>query len=395
MKKVVVCAAKRTPFGKFGGSLVQTGAIELGALVINRVLGEVPQVETSDVDEVILGNCLPGNGLSPARQCVLAAGWPLTTNALTLDRACCSALTSIGLSYQHILGGFARIAVAGGTENMSRTPYLIPQMRWGQRLGDFTVEDDLVIRNPYVGAPMAKYVGEFALERSITRKDLDAWALRSHRRWADAQSQGKFSREVMALTVPGKAGECEFTTDECPRVNSSLERLACLRTVYGSPLITAGNASAIADGASAVMLMGDEVASERRVPVLATIVDYLMFCGEPRESAVLPGVAIGNILRRLKLPLEKVKLIEINEAFAAMPLVSSQVLGDCDADRVERIREIVNVNGGAVAIGHPLGATGARLLMTLIYELHRRGGGYGVAAICGAAGQVDVAVVEV
>ncbi|MFH1025148.1 MAG: beta-ketoacyl synthase N-terminal-like domain-containing protein, partial [Nitrospirota bacterium] len=186
MNKVVVCAAKRTPFGKFGGALVKIGAVELGALVINKVLLEVPQVEASEVDEVILGNCLPGNGLSPARQSVLAAGWPLTANALTIDRACCSALTAAGLCYQHISGGFARICVAGGTENMSRTPYLIHQMRWGQRLGDFMVEDDLVIRNPYVGAPMAKYVGEFALEKNITRNDLDAWALRSHKLWADA-----------------------------------------------------------------------------------------------------------------------------------------------------------------------------------------------------------------
>jgi len=278
---------------------------------------------------------------------------------------------------------------------MSRTPYLIPQMRWGQRLGDFTVEDDLVIRNPYVGAPMAKYVGEFALERGIERSDLDAWALRSHQFAVAARRAGKFSDEIAAVSISDKFGEKLFDADECPRENTSLEKLSTLKPVYGSPLITAGNASQLSDGASAVMLASKEVADEQQLPILATIIDHMMVDGEPRESAALPGVAVMEILRKTKIPLKEVKLIEINEAFAAMPLVSSIVMGDGDLDKVQEIREKLNVDGGAVAIGHPLGATGARIFMHAVYELRRTGGGYGVIAVCGSTGQVDVAIIDV
>lgn len=395
MDRVVVTAAKRTPFGRFGGSYTGVSAVELGSIALKQVLADVPQVTFEDINDVYLGLCLPGSGLSPARQAVLAAGWPVQTNTVTVERACCSALTAIGLSYRQISSGVAKTMIAGGMENMSRTPYLLPQVRWGQRLGDFIVEDDLVIRNPYVGAPMARYVGELSLEKGVSRQEQDEWALRSQQLCADAQEAGRFNDELVNVTVSDKKGQRAVERDEHPRANTTLEKLAKLETVYGSPTVTAGNASGLADGAAAVMLTSERIANEQNMPILGTILGHTMVCGEPRESAALPGVAIKKILNELNLSLDDMKLIEINEAFASMPLISSLVLSDYDRPKAEVIRKRINVNGGAIAIGHPLGATGARVLMHMMYELRRRGGGYGVVAICGAMGQADAAVVAV
>lgn len=395
MDRVVITAAKRTPFGKFGGAFTNVSAVELGSIALKQVLADVPQVTLDDINDVYLGLSLPGSGLSPARQAVLAAGWPVQTNTVTVERACCSALTAIGLGFRHICAGVAKTMIAGGMENMSRTPYLLPQVRWGQRLGDFEVEDDLVIRNPYVGAPMARYVGEFSLEKGVSRQEQDEWALRSQQLCADAQQAGRFKDELVNVLVSEKKGQRLVQQDEHPRANTTLEKLAKLETVYESPTVTAGNASGLADGAAAVMLSSESTAHELSMPVLGTILGYTMVCGEPRESAALPGVAIKKILNELDLTLNDMKLIEINEAYASMPLISSLVLSDFDRQKVEIIRKRINVNGGAIAIGHPLGATGARLLMHTIYELQRQGGGYAVVAICGAMGQADAAVVAV
>lgn len=395
MKSVVVCSAKRTPFGKFGGDLKEIPAVELGALAIKKVKENISQVDINEVDDVILGHCLPGSGLSPARLAVLAAGWPVQTNGLTVDRACCSALTAIGLGYQRLATGLANFIIAGGMENMSRTPYLIPQARWGQRLGDFMVEDELVIRNPYVGAPMARYAGEFALEKGVTREEQDAWALRSQEHWLSAHQNCKFIDELFNVQIPNQHGKKWLDMDQHPRPATSLEKLKSLKTVYGSPTVTPGNASGIADGAAAIFLTTEDLAKQREIPILATIVNHTYICGEPRESPALPGLAIKKLLKEMNFSLEQMKLIEINEAFAAMPLVSSLVLTDFDIGKAEKLRQRINVNGGAVAIGHPLGATGARLVMSMVYELRRIGGGYGVVAICGAIGQADVAIIKV
>lgn len=397
MAEIVLVAGKRTPFGKFGGSLINIPAVELGAHVLNVVMSEVPQLRNDEIDYVHLGLCLPGSGLSPARQAALAAGWPVTTNGMTIDRACCSGLTAVGMAVRDIRMGVARAVVAGGMENMSRTPYLIPQVRWGNRLGDVTVTDDLVIRNPYVGggAPMAQYVGETALANGVGREEQDVWALRSNQYWAAACDAGRFGPEIAPIEVTVKDGVKLFEVDEHPRRDGSLEKLARLKPVYGSPTVTAGNASGIADGAAALLVCSSEIAKERGMATLATVVGYTSLCGEPRESALLPGVLIRRLLGKLDLSLDDMLLIEINEAFAAMPLVSSLVLADFDRPKAEKIREKINVNGGAVAIGHPLGATGGRVTLTLANELRRRGGGYGIVAICGSMGQVDAAVLRV
>ena len=292
--------------------------------------------------------------------------------------------------------GQASIVIAGGMENMSRTPYQIPQMRWGARLGDVTIRDDLVIRNAFLDMPMAKYAGEVAVENGVDRREQDEWALRSHQRWAAAQESGKFADELIPVEIPcAKKGETTLTRDEHPRPDVSLDKLSALKPVYESPTVTAGNASGIADGATALLLMKRDEAERRGIRPLGRLVAYVPICGDPRQSPLLPAVAIQKVLHRTNLPLEEMKLIEINEAFAAMPLVSTLVLTDFDRKKTEKLREKVNVNGGAIAIGHPIGATGARLLMNMLYELRRRGGGYGVVAICGAIGQADAAIVKV
>ncbi len=397
MQEIDLVAGKRTPFGKFGGSLLDISAVELGAHVLKAVMSEVPQIRSDEIDHVHMGLCLPGSGLSPARQAVLAAGWPVEIDAVTIDRACCSGLTAVGMAVREIQIGSSRAIVAGGMENMSRTPYLIPQARWGSRLGDFTVADDLVIRNPYVGAgaPMAQYVGETAMAKGVGREEQDAWALRSNQCWVAACDAGKFGPELTSVERIGKNGITLFEVDEHPRRDSSLERLGRLKTVYGSPTVTAGNASGIADGAAALLLCSRKLVKERELETLATVVGYTSICGEPRESSLLPGVAILKLLSRLDLSVKDMRLIEINEAFAAMPLVSSLVLTDFERSKAEQIREKINVNGGAVAIGHPLGATGGRVTLTLAHELRRQGGGYGIVAICGSMGQVDAVVLRV
>ncbi len=397
MKDIYLVTGKRTPFGKFGGSLLDIPAVELGAHVLNAVMAEVPQVRSDEIDYVNLGLCLPGSGLSPARQAVLAAGWSVDTNAVTVDRACCSGLTAVGMAVREIQLGFAEAIVAGGMENMSRTPYLIPQVRWGRRLGDFSVTDDLVIRNPYVGGgdPMAKYVGDTSLKNKVDREEQDCWALRSHQCWTAACDAGRFAPEIVPVEGLGKDGTQRFEVDEHPRRNATLEKMGRLKTVYGSPTVTAGNASGIADGAAALLVCSGKLVQDRSIEPLAQVMGYTSICGEPRESALLPGVAIRKLLNTLDLPLDDMRAIEINEAFAAMPLVSSLVLADSDRPKAEKIREKINVNGGAVAIGHPLGATGGRVTLTLAHELRRLGGGYGVVAICGSMGQVDAAVLRV
>jgi len=395
LEEIVVVNGKRTPFGRFGGSLREIPSTELGGTVIRRVMENLP-IEETEIDMVIMGLCLPGVGLSPARQAALAARLPIDTNGLTVDRACCSALSAVGIGMQLILRDQASIIIAGGMENMSRTPYLIHQMRWGARLGDLTIRDELVIRNAYLDMPMAKYAGEVAVEKGVNRQEQDEWALRSHQRWGAAQSKGKFNEELIPLEIPSSKGDRHvLNQDEHPKPETTMEKLSRLQPVYGSPTVTAGNASGIADGATGTIFMKGSDARKRGILPLGRIVTYAPICGEPRESPVLPAVAINKALSQTDLTLNDMKLIEINEAFASMPLVSSLVLADFDRKKAEKIRERLNVNGGAIAIGHPIGATGARLLMNMLYELRRQGGGYGLVSICGAIGQADAMIVEV
>ena len=394
MEEVVMVKGIRTPFGNFGGSLKEITAVELGGKVIRAALDKVP-VTQGEIDFVIMGHCMPGSGQAPARQSIIAAGLPIETNALTIERACCSAIHAIGMGFESISSGRTKIMIAGGMENMSLTPYLVPQLRWGQRLGDITIMDELIIRNPYLKAPMAQYAGEVALEWGVDRLELDEWAVRSNLTAVEADKKGLFKDEIIPVEVPGKKGTTiMFERDEHPRPDSSVEKLSKLKPVYGSPTITAGNASALSDGATATLLMSRSEAAARGIKPLARIVDHLAISGEPRNSPVIPGVAIQKILAKNGMTLDDMKLIEINEAFASMPTVSTLVLANKDRKKAEKIRERVNVKGGAISIGHPVGCTGARIVMTLAHELRRIGEHYGIAAICGAIGQANVVIIE-
>lgn len=392
MESVVIVKAKRTPFGNFGGALKDIPTVQLGAKAVNAAIEGM--VDPADIDFLFMGNNMPGSGLSPVRQVVFAAGWPKEINAMLLDRACCSSMSAIGLGYEKIMMGRAKIVVAGGMENMSQTPYMIPQIRWGQRIGDFTVQDTLVIRNPYLQAPMALYAGEVGVEWGAGRKEQDEWAIISHKRAAEATEKGYLAEELIKVEVKQKKGTVIFDKDEHVRPDSSMEKLSTMKPVYGSPTVTAGNASGICDGATGVLVMSESEAKRRGLKPIARIVEWTAVSSEPRHSPLLPAIAIEKILGMTGMKLEDMKLIEINEAFASMPLVTTLSLCGKDLAKAEKLRERVNVNGGAIAIGHPVGASGARLVMTMINELRRRGERYGVAAICGAIGQGDAIIVE-
>jgi acetyl-CoA C-acetyltransferase len=395
MEEVVIVSACRTPFGAFGGTLKDFTHPELAGIVITEALRRA-DVRPDEVDEVALGVNLPGSDRSIARQAMLKAGIPEEKVAYTVDRACCSALTAIDMASKSIRLGEARIAVAGGAENMSRVPYFFHEARWGKRLGDITLKDQLVISCPYTGVPRAVQAGQEALEFGIGREEQDRWALRSQQMYAKAKAEGKFQDEIVPVQVPQPKGEpILFAEDEQPRPDTTLEKLAKLPTVYGSPTVTAGNAPGLNTGATAVVLMSRRVAEERGTKPLATIISYAMVSGHPQRIASIPAVAAKLALQKIGMTIDDMDLIEVNEAFAAVPLVTTKVLAEGNEERLERIRSRTNVNGGAIAVGHPTGATGARLVMTLVYELRRRGGGFGLVTICGGIGEAESVIVKV
>jgi len=395
MEEVVVLAAARTPFAVFGGTLKDLTHPELGGLVIAEALRRA-DVRPEEVDEVVMGVNLPGSDRSIARQAALRAGLPDTALATTVDRACCSSLTAINMASRALRLGEARLSVGGGVENMSLVPYFVHAARWGNRLGDIVLKDQLVISCPYTGRARAVQAGEEAVAYGIGREEQDRWALRSHQRCAAGQEAGFFRWETMPVELPQRKGPpLIFEQDEGVRPDTSLEKLARLPTIYGSPTVTAGNAPGLSTGASALVLATATEAQRRGIRPLATIVTWAMAAGHPDKLASIPAIAAQKALQQADMTIDQIDLIEINEAFAAMPLVSTQLLGGGDPDRVAAIRERTNVNGGAIAIGHPTGATAARLAMTVISALRNRGGGWGLAAICGGIGEGESIIVRV
>jgi acetyl-CoA C-acetyltransferase len=399
---VVVVSAVRTPFGRFGGTLKDIPSIELGAMVIREVLRRV-NVKGEEVEETYYGSAVPGEvGLEtdvPARQATLKAGLPADHVSLTLDRACCSSLAAVRLGFRAIRAGEIEVALGVGSENMSRTPLIVPpHVRWGTKLGNIELWDGLFGLGYKGFNPVSVDAGEVALEYGITREDQDRWAYQSQMKYAKAFGDGKFKvgEELMKVEIPLKKGlPIVLEKDEFPKPDTTLEKLAKLPLVYGSPTVTAGNAPGLDTGASAILLMSEKKAKEKGLKPLARILSMVATATTPRMIAAIPGVTIQKALEKARVPLDQVDLIEINEAFAAMPLVSTKILADGDSKKMESLLEKTNVNGGAIAIGHPVGASGARILMTLIYELSRRGGGIGVASICGGLAQGDGAVVQV
>jgi acetyl-CoA C-acetyltransferase len=399
---IVIVSAVRTPFSKFDSAMAEIPSIDLGIMVMKEVIERV-KIKPEEVDDISYGSCIPAEiALEtdvPARQATLLAGFPVDNISVSLDRACCSSLTCLRLGVRAIKAGEAEIAMAVGSENMPRTPHLAPGLRKGARLGHIKLIDCL-FELGYTAKgfnPVAKDAGEVALEYGVTREMQDAWALGSQEKYAKAYAEGKFKigEELMPVVIPQKKGDpIVIDRDESPR-KTSMEALAKLKTIYGSPTVTAGNAPPISAGSSAILIMTTKKAKEKGLKPLATIVTVAASATAPREIAVIPAYTIQKALKQAGLTLDDMKLIEINEAFAVLPLVATKILANNDEKKWKELQAKTNVNGGAISIGHPVGASAARITMTLAYELKRRGGGYGVAAICGGLAQGEAIIVKV
>src|ERR1700680_1622451 len=387
--EAVIVAAARTPFGKLGGALASVPAVDLGARVIREVLDRT-ETEAGAVDQLIMGTVLPaGQGQVPARQAGLRAGLPSTVSAFTVNKVCASALKAVNLGALLIRSGEADVVVAGGMESMSRAPYLLEDQRFGSRFGDRVAVDSMMrdgLCCPVDGVLMGVHGSEVALELGVSRDEQDAWALRSQQRYQEALAAGSFAEEIVPVAVNGTSVE----RDEQPRADSTIEKLAGLRGAFGEgSTVTAGNAPGMNDGATAVLLMSAERARAEGLMPLGTWLTYGESAGEHPYLATVPALAVEAALAKThgQVDAGKLELVEINEAFAAVAISSTRML-EVDPDRV-------NVNGGAIAVGHPIGASGARILMTLLYELRRRGGGYGAAAICSGMAQGEATLLRV
>lgn len=392
MGKTVILSGVRTPFGKMGGSLSSLTASELGGIALREALNRA-SVKPEEVQEVILGTVLQGGqGQIPSRQAARHAGLPWEVKTETINKVCASGMRSVTLADQIIRAGDEEVIVAGGMESMSNAPYFLPKARWGLKMGDSSVKDLLIhdgLSCSFTGAHMGTYGNGTAKEMEISREAQDAWAYRSHVRAIQAIESGKFAEEIIAVEVPQRKGApIVVGMDESPRKDTSLERLAKLAPVFNfDGTITAGNAPGVNDGAAALVLMSEERAEREGRKPEAVILGHAAIAMEAKDFPKTPGIVINEILRKTGKSLEDIDLFEINEAFAAVALASSQI-ADLDQEKV-------NVNGGAVALGHPIGASGARIILTLMHELKRRGGGIGIAAICSGGGQGDAVMIEV
>ncbi|MDF0726646.1 acetyl-CoA C-acetyltransferase [Cytobacillus sp. S13-E01] len=392
MGKTVILSGVRTPFGKLGGSLSSLTASELGGIAVKEALVRAGVV-AANVDEVILGSVLQGGqGQIPSRQAARHAGIPWEVKTETINKVCASGLRSVTLADQIIRAGDEEIIVAGGMESMSNAPYILPKARFGLRMGDASVKDLMVhdgLTCSFNGVHMGTYGNETALELGLTREAQDEWAYTSHQRTVTAVETGKLAEEIVAVEIKGRKGEVtRIDQDEAPRKDTSFEKLAKLKPVFNvDGTITAGNAPGINDGAAALVLMSEERAAKEGKQPLATIVAHTAIAVEAKDFPKTPGLVINELLKKTGKVVADIDLFEVNEAFAAVALASGQI-ADLDPTKV-------NVNGGAVALGHPIGASGARIIITLIHELKRRGGGTGIAAICSGGGQGDAIMVQV
>ncbi|MBH0230557.1 acetyl-CoA C-acetyltransferase [Halobacillus yeomjeoni] len=392
MRKTVIVSGARTPFGKFGGGLAPLTAAQLGGIAIKAAL-ERANLKAEDVNEVIMGTVLQGGqGQLPSRQASREAGIPWHVKTETVNKVCASGMRSVTMADQFIRLGEEEVIVAGGMESMSNAPYFMPKARWGLRMGDAPVKDMMVhdgLTCSFEKVHMGNYGNRTAKEYELTREAQDEWSYRSHQRAVQAIEGGKLAEEIVSVEVPQRKGDpVVVDTDEAPRKNTTVEALAKLRPVFDQDgTITAGNAPGVNDGACAMLLMSDEKANEMGLEPLATVLAHDEVAVEAQDFPQTPGLVINKLLEKAGKSIEDIDLFEVNEAFAAVSLASGKIAG-LDHDKV-------NVNGGAVALGHPIGASGARILLTLAYELKRRGGGLGIAAICSGGGQGDAVLIEV
>ncbi|MBB5179486.1 acetyl-CoA C-acetyltransferase [Planomicrobium koreense] len=392
MAKTVIIDGARTAFGKFGGSLSSLSASDLGAAAIKEAMNRAG-VNPEDIQEVIMGNVLQaGQGQIPSRQAAKKAGIPYHVKTETINKVCASGMRSVTLADQLIRLGDEELIVAGGMESMSNAPYYLPKARWGLRMGDAQVVDGMVHDGLSCSfhpdkVHMGTYGNSTATDFDLSREQQDAWSARSHERAIIARAH--FAEEIAVLEIPQRKGDAiKVDQDEAPREDTTTDTLAKLRPAFGKDgTITAGNAPGINDGAAALVLMSEERAEKEGKKALAYVLSHAEVAIEPHRFPETPGIVINEILKKTGKTLEEIDLFEINEAFAAVALASSKIAG-LDAEKV-------NVNGGSVALGHPIGASGARIILTLAYELRRRGGGIGIAAICSGGGQGDAIMIEV
>lgn len=401
-RDVFIVEGARTPFSPFGGPMKDIPSIELGATVIREIVRRAG-LKGDEIDEIFYGMTQMAEAALYnnvcGRQAALLAGLPPTQVSLTIDRACCSSMAASILAFRTIVCGEGDVLMAVGAENMSRTPQIAPpELRWGQRMGPIVFRDCLSPLGHPGYPPEATNAGKTALEYGIGREEQDEWAYRSQMRYQEAKKAGKFQigEELTPVDVPQRKGPpLVFLEDTFPKADTTLEKLAKLRTIYDSPTVTPGNAPGLDTGASALLIASQEGAKKIGLRPIAKIIATASVCTDPTMIAVNPGIAIQKVLSKAGMKFDQIDLFEINEAFAAVPLVSSKIVGDGDETRTKLMRERLNVNGGAIAIGHPVGASAARLVMTLMYELRRRGGGYGIAAICGGLSQGDAVLIKV
>jgi acetyl-CoA C-acetyltransferase len=382
----VIVSAVRTPVGKFGSALRTRSAVELGVVAVSEAVARAG-VEPANIDYVIMGHVLQaGAGQITARQVAIAAGIPREVPALTINKVCLSSLTAVALADQLIRAGEIEVAVAGGMESMSNAPYLLPQARWGARMGDGGVVDAMVrdgLWSTFTEQTMGESSDEVNEELAISRADQDSWAARSHRLAAMAWDSGRFSQEVVGVEIKGRRGDTALVErDEGIRPQATLDSLQDLPPAFGSNgTITVGNASQLSDGAAATVVMSAARAKELGVEPLAEIVSYGMSAERFGYLHTVPALALQTALKKAGKDVHDLDLVEINEAFASVALHSTRMLGVDE--------EVVNVNGGSVALGHAIGSTGARLIVTLVHELRRRGVEYGAVTLCGGGGQGD------
>lgn len=392
MAKTVIISGVRTPFGKFGGGLSSLTASQLGGIAIKEALVRAG-IEGSQVDEVIMGNVLQaGQGQIPSRQAARHAGLPWEVKTETINKVCASGLRSVTLADQIIRLGEEEIIVAGGMESMSNAPYILPKARWGLRMGDGELKDTMIsdgLSCSFTGVHMGTYGNSTAEDLEITREEQDSWAYESHQKAIKAIDGGILAEEIISVQVPVRKGEpITVEHDEAPRKDTSAGKLAKLGPAFNNEgTITAGNAPGVNDGAGALVLMSEERAEKEGKTPFAYILAHAEVAVEAKDFPKTPGLVINELLKKTGKSIEEIDLFEVNEAFAAVALASGKIAN------IEP--EKVNVNGGAVALGHPIGASGARIIITLMHELKRRGGGLGIAAICSGGGQGDAILIEV
>ena len=389
MKKIVITSAKRTPVGSFNGTLSSLSAALLGSIAIKSVIDDT-KIDVNLVDEVIMGNVLTaGQGQAPARQAAIYAGLPDKTETLTINKMCGSGLKAVMLAHQAILAGDAEVIIAGGQESMSTAPYLLDKARTGYRLGDGKIIDSMVkdgLWDVFNDIHMGSCAESCARDFDFKREELDEFTIGSYKKALAAQEAGKFKDEIVPVTIKSRKAEIIVDKDEEPG-NVKFEKIPSLRPVFEKDgVVTAANASSINDGAAALMIMTEEKAKELGLTPLVEIVAQSSSAKAPIEFTTAPADAIAKVLKKADLSKDDIDLFEINEAFAVVSLAVNKLL-DLDTSKI-------NVNGGAIAIGHPIGASGARILTTLIYEMKKQNSTYGLASLCIGGGEASALIVK-